>query len=639
MKKRISLLLSGFAVLALVIFFAKLFVTYAQPMRNDQLDLSLTIDVDEITSVDRCAELGWSIYTLEDDVFTPLAFDGLGCYDGLQHLGQTFYYTRIMTEKLNAASLSLTAINRNYSVFLDGVLIYTDCPEQDNRIGYLTLPSRDWERTENIVIPLPEDYVGKTLTIAQSTPLYTDSPRMATRVIPSPITLYCAYAYESELIAESFQTAYVAAGAYAVGLLLLFFFCRKLVQGSFDVSLLLLALTVFLTMAAQMYDTSYSMQYFAIPTALSTDTLCRWLATATLLCFLATKVQHTRIASWVLAASYALLTVLHIALLMFNNTSTNPAQILLFHIRDNAGFIIPMLFVIFAWVEFAKGSRFHRWFAPLCTLGIAAYVVIQLAMPSRDAFLSTLHNAVANFSLQVYAWPLTCLLLMLSVLLTAAEIICSELTAHTEKRLMKEMTLMSQQRYENLRRHNEEVMMLRHDMQRHFRLLRQTTTDENTAAYLDELLDKNEKIRPVIQSGNDMLDTILGSRLSAAMDAGIRVEIVRADAPAKLPVSDADMCSLIMNLIDNAINAAAAAEVPSITLDLHQKSGFFVFVCENTLSAVPAAAEQEKTVPKHGLGLKIVRLITERYGHLLTTEAGVNTYKVSLAIPEHQPSR
>ena len=190
-------------------------------MRSDQLDLSLSVEMDEINSVDRCDALGWTIYTQEGDVVTHLVFDGLGCYDGLQHLGQTFYYSRVMTEAMNAAALSLTSVNRNYSVFLDGVLIYTDCPEQDNRIGYLTLPARDWERTENIVIPLPEDYAGKTLTIAQSTPLYTDSPRMATRVIPSAVTLYCSYAYESALIAESFQTAYVAASAYAVGILLL----------------------------------------------------------------------------------------------------------------------------------------------------------------------------------------------------------------------------------------------------------------------------------------------------------------------------------------------------------------------------------------------------------------------------------
>ena len=80
---------------------------------------------------------------------------------------------------------------------------------------------------------------------------------------------------------------------------------------------------------------------------------------------------------------------------------------------------------------------------------------------------------------------------------------------------------MSQQRYENLRQHNEEVMMLGRDMKYNCQLLCQSTNNPKAVAYPDELIDQNEQIRPVIQSGNDMLDTILCSRLGNAMDEGI----------------------------------------------------------------------------------------------------------------------
>ena len=56
---------------------------------------------------------------------------------------------------------------------------------------------------------------------------------------------------------------------------------------------------------------------------------------------------------------------------------------------------------------------------------------------------------------------------------------------------------------------------------------------------LDELIGENEKIRPVVQSGNEMLDVILNSKLSAAADAGIVVELARMQAPNKLPLTDA----------------------------------------------------------------------------------------------------
>ena len=179
-------------------------------------------------------------------------------------------------------------------------------------------------------------------------------------------------------------------------------------------------------------------------------------------------------------------------------------------------------------------------------------------------------------------------------------------------------------------------MMLRHDMMKHFRLLRQTTSDEKTAEYLDELMGENEKIHPVVQSGNEILDIILNGKLSAAADAGITVELARTQAPDKLPLTDAELCSLIMNLLDNAIEAASATGVKRryIKLDMHIRNSFFVFTCENgtTLEWV-----SKETTPGRGLGLKVVRQIVERYGNLLKTEYGDDYYKVAVLLPLRQP--
>ena len=47
----------------------------------------------------------------------------------------------------------------------------------------------------------------------------------------------------------------------------------------------------------------------------------------------------------------------------------------------------------------------------------------------------------------------------------------------------------------------------------------------------------------------------------------------------------------------------------------------------------------QETVPKHGFGLKIIRQISARYGDLIETERGSDSYKVMLAIPLDQPSK
>lgn len=228
---------------------------------------------------------------------------------------------------------------------------------------------------------------------------------------------------------------------------------------------------------------------------------------------------------------------------------------------------------------------------------------------------------------------LLCFPLLVAALLSAViEWLHAEVSRRTEARLLVQRGELAQSSYEALRRQNEQVMMLRHDMVKHFQVLRQTTADEKTAAYLDELIGENERIRPVVQSGNEMLDVILNGKLSAAADAGIAVELVRTQAPAKLPLTDAELCSLVMNLLDNALAGASASGVerPYIKLDLCVKQHFFMLSCENSTTMEHI---QKETAPGHGLGVKIIKQIVARYDDLLETEYGADYYSVKLAIP------
>ena len=129
-----------------------------------------------------------------------------------------------------------------------------------------------------------------------------------------------------------------------------------------------------------------------------------------------------------------------------------------------------------------------------------------------------------------------------------------------------------------------------------------------------------------------MLDVILNGKLTQAINAGVRIELVRTHAPEKLPLTDMELCSLVMNLMDNAVAGVldSHAQEPFIKLDMHTKNGFFVFCLENSARK---HQEKKKPVPEHGLGLKIVGQIVERCDGLLETEQDEKSYRVTLALP------
>ena len=604
--------------LTLCLVFGALLLNCMRPMEDRAYDLSLMDwegeGVPEGWVYD---QKGWTVFTQEGETVTELAPDGFGGFDRLDELGQTFYFSRVLSEEVDSPTLRLDAAISSVAVFLDGALIYTDCPELDNRIGDLRLPMLGWVREEPVLVTLPQNYQGKTLAIAQSTnPSGSELAEPTTTVWPCAVTLYCGYAYESALVAESFQTAVPAALAFAAGTLLLALFLWQAFQGRLALDALCGGLTAFFWVAGRLALTFLPNAQLG-PLPVDVSSLASELSLTLLLVFLASQLTGRRRkvvgllagAQGAVVAAYVVMQITERLTLYF--VLTVPAIGL-------AGLAAALACGVLEW----KRNWFYRYFCLLTAAGAIAWAAL-----GRWEFSGT---ALGIPGLLLY--PLTGIMTAAALVTALAEAIRWETARRTEAHLLAQRGELAQRSYEVLRRQHEQVMMLRHDIAKHFRLLRQTTADEKTAAYLDELIGQNEKIRPVVQSGNEMLDVILNGKLSAAADAGIAVEIARMKAPDKLPLTDAELCSLMMNLLDNAVEAVAAPGVarPYIKLDLCMKEHFFVIFCEN---AATIEHIQKETAPERGLGLKIIKQIVTRYDDLLETEYGTDHYSVTLAIP------
>lgn len=98
----------------------------------------------------------------------------------------------------------------------------------------------------------------------------------------------------------------------------------------------------------------------------------------------------------------------------------------------------------------------------------------------------------------------------------------------------------------------------RHDYRNHIqtvRVLAENGDLEAVKKYLDGLeLDLNT-VDTVIKTGNAMADAILNSKISLARSKQIEVH-VDAHIPVKLKMSELDLCVILGNLFDNAIEAS-----------------------------------------------------------------------------------
>lgn len=96
----------------------------------------------------------------------------------------------------------------------------------------------------------------------------------------------------------------------------------------------------------------------------------------------------------------------------------------------------------------------------------------------------------------------------------------------------------------------------RHDFRSHIQTMKAYAAAGNWDAikhYLDLMEDDLATVDTVIKTGNPMADAILNSKISLAK--GIEV-VADAHIPVKLKSSEMDLCCIIGNLFDNAIEAS-----------------------------------------------------------------------------------
>lgn len=610
---------------------------YTRPMEDASYDLSLLPEDGQEWEGNK----GWTVYTNEAGNITELTPDGAGGYLGVDHPGQTFYYSRTLTEELDSPTLQVNSVNQTFSIFIGDTLIYTDFPDQENKIGYLELSNLEWDRLETITVSLPPDYLGQTLTIAQSSPVYSEVQKDVVTVWPCSVRLYCGYAYESGLIASASQTMLPVAFLFALELLLLAAFIRNATAGSISLQLPVFALAILFQICSILSKADFTARYIGIP-PVDLVWMCFHVSVGILLLFLALRAKQLRPLYLACTALQWCATLLNLATQTKKFVAYGDLYTFFIYLPQYVGFFVLLAALIGAFWLWEKGYRFFRHLAQTSLILTGAYVLFLItSVPLSSDYASSVFSRLGgeltgnapNLSLRLI-WNLC---LISSLIAIALELFEQEAERRTELAVLSARNELAIESYENLRRQSEEVMMIRHDTMKHYSLLRTMAKDtpERIESYLDELIGQVENVRPVVASKNQTLNILLNGKLHTAAEKGISTEIIRADAPEQLPLTDTELCSLVTNILDNAINAASAPETdkPYIKLDLHCKDQYFVFSCENSMPDVDSRKKKIPT-PKHGYGLKIIRQIMSRFGvHLISIEESATVYHITILLP------
>ncbi len=222
-----------------------------------------------------------------------------------------------------------------------------------------------------------------------------------------------------------------------------------------------------------------------------------------------------------------------------------------------------------------------------------------------------------------------------------------ELTRHTYRTGYERSTRSFQQQvllhqYEETKEMYLNMRGWRHDYHNHIQSVKAHLASgqiDAAVSYLDEVDADLTRVDSYIRSGNLMTDAVLNSKLSPAAKNDIRVDCT-ASLPEKLVLSDVDLCVLLGNLLDNAIEACLQIEPKQRFLRVYMvliKEQLYLSV-QNAAKEILNFNERHYITSKrgqHGLGMMRVKLMVDKYGGCLNlqNEPGIFAAEVTLPCP------
>ena len=228
----------------------------------------------------------------------------------------------------------------------------------------------------------------------------------------------------------------------------------------------------------------------------------------------------------------------------------------------------------------------------------------------------------------------TSLIIMLLINITIFRLY---LSLSKEKELQKYNTVYEQQ-LELCNQHmleKETVMMdfrnARHDMKQHFIILIELLNkneNQNAIEYLQNLINMS----PLSQLGisrtdNIVIDSLVNAKYAVAMKEQIRFE-TDIHIPMRLPFRSADLCILLGNILDNAIEASLALDEERRYIGFFMKyeGNILVITVINSYNGEILRDSRGKIITNkgnagyHGIGLESVKKVAEKYSGSVVIE-------------------
>lgn len=214
-----------------------------------------------------------------------------------------------------------------------------------------------------------------------------------------------------------------------------------------------------------------------------------------------------------------------------------------------------------------------------------------------------------------------------------------------DKRIERFQSELIEKQVREIQNMYRQVRGWRHDYRNHINNMKIQLSEGNydkLSEYLSELADDLDTVDTVIKTGNVMADAILNSKLGIAEKLNVRLN-VKANIPEKLPISDVELCSVLGNMLDNAVEACGSLPETERFMRIYigRLKGQLYLSVQNSAGKVrkekgrylSTKEDALSSTKLHGYGLFRIDRVAKKYGGYVNRQNEEGVFAAEVMIP------
>ena len=217
------------------------------------------------------------------------------------------------------------------------------------------------------------------------------------------------------------------------------------------------------------------------------------------------------------------------------------------------------------------------------------------------------------------------------------------LTKLIDKRIQEYQVSLAKTHYDEVETMYNEMRGWRHDYKHHIGVLKSYATTGETDLLINYLNDLDENLTLTdqrLKTGNKMTDAILNSKIGLARDRGIQV-LAEVQIMTALTTPEIDLCIIIGNLFDNAMEASMALPESERLIRIYMtvKQNNQLYLSFTNFTATKKLTKTNgifKTTKGNGHGFGLVRIdhIVERHSGYISRNSEDGAFTTEILLPQ-----